>query len=524
MALRQNNLKITESYVTEEVNHVTQGYNDLLARANALADAMSMVGGKYKDYNDAVERAKRWLKETEPKVAKICNEPIAAEPKLVEDQLNRAKALNNEIIANGKLIEDAKAAAANLLASLDPNTMSREERRSIEQTPVELQQRYDALRAMIGERCADLDSALVASQGVQDALANIANWLDSTDAALAQIMKPASLIRDRLDDQIRGLKVLQADVASHEPSIHKMYESAQHFIQSSSNVRETKKIETKVKEVQKKFETLVKTIQTRDVFFMDVSKSLEMFTNQVENFEVWYMETIDILESRELLQMDADESAAKIDEIIKRKEQMKPSYDDMIKGGKNLVTKKDVTDLNPCKETIKELEEKWRELGDILGERQASNRARKQSLNAYEALREQVYAWLNKMETRIADLDPIAVDMDMLTKQLNDVKPLVQEYTGYSKTIDKLNELGMQYDNMMRGSIDMGSLSRRSSMSPRKPSLLTGGGPRRPSGSPKFGGPGSPMRRESAMPGLQESSPIQSQLGDINNRYFFKRF
>lgn len=522
MVLRQNNLKISESIVTEEVNHVSSAYHDLLARANALSDAFSRVGGKYKDYNDAVERAKRWLKETEPRVAKLCNEPIAAEPRMVEDQLNRTKALNNEIIANGKLIEDAKAAAANLLASLDEKALSREERRSIEQTPVELQQRYDALRVMMNERCADLDSALVASQGVQDALANIDSWLDSTNAALAQIMKPASLIRDRLDEQIRQLMVLQSDVASHQPSIHKMYESAQQFIQSSSNVRETKKIETKVKEVQKKFETLVKTIQTREMFFNEVSTVLELFTNQVESFEIWYLETIDFLESKELLQMDADESASKIEELVRRKEQMKPQYDEMIKNGKALVTKKDVTDTNPCKETIKELEEKWRELGDILGERQANNRARKQSLNAYEALREQVYAWLGKMEGRIDDLDAIAVDLDMLNKQINDVKPLVQEYTGYSKTIDKLNELGMQYDNMMRGSIDLGSTSRRSSMSPRKPSLtpsLLSGGSRRPSASPKFGGsPGSPIRRESGMPMFQEASPIQTQLAEINNR------
>ena len=520
MALRQNNLKITESYVTEEVNHVSAGYHDLLARANALSDAFSMVGGKYKDYNDAVDRAKRWLKETEPKVAKLCNEPIAAEPKIVEDQLNRAKALNNEIIANGKLIEDAKQAAANLLASLDDSSMSREERRAIEQTPVELQQRYDALRVMMNERCADLDSALVASQGVQDALANIAGWLDGTDAALAQIMKPASLIRERLDEQIRQLKVLQADVQAHEPSIHTMYESAQQFIQSSSNVRETKKIESKVKEVQKKFETLVKTVQTRELFFNEISTILEVFTTQVESFEIWYLETIDILESKELLQMDADETTAKIEEILKHKEQMRPQYEEMIRNGKALVTKKDVTDTTPCKETIKELEEKWRELGDILGERQASNRARKQSLNAYEALREQVYAWLNKMEGRIEDLDPIAVDLDMLSKQINDVKPLVQEYTGYSKTIDKLNELGMQYYNMMRGSIDMGTTSRRSSMSPRKPSLTPSllGSSRRPSGSPKFGAPGSPIRRESGMPMFQEASPIQTQLAEINNR------
>merc|ERR1712013_579247 len=493
MALRQNNLKLSESQVSEEVVHVSTAYHELLARANSLADKLSSVGGKYKDYNDAVERAKKWLKETEPKVAKICNEPVAAEPRVVEDQLNRAKALNNEIIANGQLIDAAKQAAANLLASLDNSSMSKEERRAIENTPVELQQRYDALRVMMAERCADLDSALVACQGVQDALANIAAWLDSTDKALENIMKPASLMRERLDEQMRQLKVLQSDVISHEPSIHKMYESAQQFIQNSSNVRETKKIETKVKEVQKKFEILVKTVQTREIFFNEISTTLHTFTSQVENFEVWYLETIDILESRELLQMDADESAQKIDELVRRKDQMKPQFDEMIKNGKGLVNKKDTTDKGPCTETIRELEEKWKELADILGERQASNRLRKQSLNAYEALREQVYMWLSKMEQRVEELEPLAVDLDM------------------------------QYDNVLSGSIDNGSPSRRSSVSPRKPSLtpsLLSTGPRRPSASPKFGGaPGSPIRRESGIPMFQEASPIQQQLSEINNRY-----
>ena len=50
---------------------------------------------------------------------------------------------------NEKLILDAKAAATTLLASLDEGAMSREERRAIEQTPVELQQRYGALRVMM---------------------------------------------------------------------------------------------------------------------------------------------------------------------------------------------------------------------------------------------------------------------------------------------------------------------------------------------------------------------------------------
>ena len=48
MALRQTNLKLSESHVTEEANHVSSAYHELLARANALSDAFSMVGGKYK--------------------------------------------------------------------------------------------------------------------------------------------------------------------------------------------------------------------------------------------------------------------------------------------------------------------------------------------------------------------------------------------------------------------------------------------------------------------------------------------
>ncbi len=243
--LQQNNLKLSQSQVQEEVNHVSTAYHDLLDRANLLADRFLNVGGKYKDYNDAVERVKRWLKETELKVAKMFSEPIATEPKLVEDQLNRAMTLNNEIIVNEKLILDAEAAATTLLASLDDGAMSHDERRAIEQTPRELQQRYDAICVMMAERCTNLDSALVACQGVQDDLNNIDNWLNSMDKAVAQIMKPASLIRDRLDEQIRQLKMVQEDVISHEPGIHKMYKSAQQFIQNSSNVRETKNCETR---------------------------------------------------------------------------------------------------------------------------------------------------------------------------------------------------------------------------------------------------------------------------------------
>ena len=139
--MRSSHLKQTESQVSVEVTQVSEAYHELLNRSNRLADRFLRVGSKSKDYNDAMERAKRWLKETEPKVSKICSEPIGAEPRVVEDQLNRAKALNNEIIANRRLIDDAKQAAANLLASLDEGQMSPQERRQIEDSVRDIQDR-----------------------------------------------------------------------------------------------------------------------------------------------------------------------------------------------------------------------------------------------------------------------------------------------------------------------------------------------------------------------------------------------
>ena len=86
--MRSSHLKQSESAVSVEVTQVSEAYHELLNRSNRLADRFLRVGSKSKDYNDAMERAKRWLKETEPKVSKICSEPIGAEPRVVEDQVD----------------------------------------------------------------------------------------------------------------------------------------------------------------------------------------------------------------------------------------------------------------------------------------------------------------------------------------------------------------------------------------------------------------------------------------------------
>lgn len=51
-----------DSMVRNEVSLATTQYRDLLSRANALSDKLSGLGGRQREYRDALEKARLWLK------------------------------------------------------------------------------------------------------------------------------------------------------------------------------------------------------------------------------------------------------------------------------------------------------------------------------------------------------------------------------------------------------------------------------------------------------------------------------
>ena len=174
-------LSSQDSPVRSEVSIVTTQYKDLLARANALSDRLSGVGGRQRDYHDALEKGAIWLKEVEPRVHRILSEVVAPEPKQVEDQLNKAKALHNEFLANERLIDNIKTGLQALLRSLD-GQLTPVEVNQLEEPVVVLEDKFKQLSNAIADKCQELDTALVECQGVQDALDNLVAWLNNIEA------------------------------------------------------------------------------------------------------------------------------------------------------------------------------------------------------------------------------------------------------------------------------------------------------------------------------------------------------
>ncbi|KAK5647774.1 hypothetical protein RI129_002666 [Pyrocoelia pectoralis] len=529
-------LSSQDSPVRNEVSYVTQQYRDLLHRANNLSDRLSGVGSRQRDYSEALDKARQWMRDVEPKVNKVLNEPIAGDPKGVEDQLNKAKTLNNEFVANGRLIDNTKQALESLLRSLEgqlsPIEMSR-----LEQPVNELDQKYKQLGNALAERCQELDTALVQSQGVQDALDGIFNWLNSAENQFKNLQRPASLIKDRLEEQLREHRVFQSDIDTHISSIDSVYLSASELIVSTSNARVAKQIEIKLNDVKNRFEKLFDRTQKRAEFLEDVNSNLSVFLSHSTQFEQWYCGIVELLDSRDFAKLSIQDYTIRMSEIAGNRDGKKDLFETTIRDGKELVNHRDVTDTAPVRDRIKAMENQWKELNNLLDEKHKLSLQRAEQLNIYEALRLQVTEWLTKTETKVVRLEIVAVDMETLRLQNDELKPIAKEYRDYAVTIDKVNDIGNSYDNLVkserpdsptkkraqaysptkRTNIAVSPL-RRGSQDGRSPSPNKGismQSPISPGGSSGF------SSRRSSQDGfhLEELSPVQQQLSEINNRY-----
>ncbi|KAL1115034.1 hypothetical protein AAG570_007065 [Ranatra chinensis] len=509
----------SESAVRSAVTRTTADYRQLLSRANALADTLSGVGGRHKEYSQALDRFRQWFNTAEPRANKLISEPLAADPHALEEQLNRTKAMNSDFLSQGRLVDNLKQALEALLRSVE-GQISPSETSQLEAPVKDCVERYDRVCSALAERCTALDTALVQSQGVEDALDSVISWLSTTENTLKGISRPASLHKERLDEQVREVRVLMSDIESHRMSVESVAEQARSLVASATNPRLAKRIETKMRDV------LSRTMKRAD-FLAETSGLLTAFAGDSAELERWLGDTTEALSDATVVS-----SHARLDEISHQRDTKKEVVEKVLRDGRVLVAKKDVTDTSTVRDRIKSIETQWRELVSILDEKLRLGKARAEQTLAYEKLRDQVLAWLNNMETRVARLEPVAVHMDTIKKQAEELKPLLKEHRDYGLTIDKLFDVGNSLDTLARPESPS---RRRSSVSPVKRSSVTmplrrssqDGSPSptksgysitspiSPGGSSGFGS----RRASQDAFHLEDLTVVQQELTEVNNRY-----
>ncbi|XP_022818701.1 dystonin isoform X20 [Spodoptera litura] len=519
-----------ESGVREGAGAARRRHADLCARAQRLQDWLRGAADGTRHYHDALQRAGKWINEIEPQVRSVLSEPVGGEPRAVESQLSKAKTLHNEIVSQGRLIDNAKDACEQLVKSLEGN-LTPSEIRQLEVPVIDLTSRYKDISDAVGARCADLEAALLQCQGLQDAAETQAHWVGQAESLFKSQQKPASLIRERLDEQIREQRISIGELEARRPTLAKLLASARQAALTPSNARIAKKLEQRAEDIYAKYEKLVERSSKRSEFLEEVSSELAVFAGQAAALDAAHAQLLEQADTRDLARMPAEELGGRLAQLANYRDKQMPLLEECLRNGKQLISKKDVTDTHVIRDRMKALENQWRDFNATLEEKQKLSKQRADQLNQYESLKIQVLDWLQSMESRVTRLQPVAVDLDVIKQQQDELRPLAKEYRDFSITIDKVNEAGAVYEALTRGDRADSPHRRRQIYSPTKrqtPSRTLDGRSPSPSKGHGLVSPGSThstssgfSSRRSSQDGfhLEELSPVQQQLSEINNRY-----
>ncbi|BET00336.1 Growth-Arrest-Specific Protein 2 Domain [Nesidiocoris tenuis] len=513
---------LSGSELRQLVQELTREYKDLLNRVNNLSDRLSSLSVKTKEYKAALDRVRHWMNSAEPAANKILSEPLAADPASLDEQLNRAKVLNTEFSAQSRLFDNLRQTLDTLLRSIEGQA-SRSEINELSQPVDELTTRYEHIHGALKGRIAALDNALEQSQGVESSLESVISWLSTAENTIKALTRPASLNKNRLDDQIRSLRGPLADIQSHGGQIESVATQARQLVAQATNARLAKRIDTKMKDMLSRYEKLLERATKLNESLAEVNVSLDDFNKRAQDIESWLNEASDGIAT------GAAQSA--IDAIANDREAKRDSIERVLRDGRNLIGRKDVTDTSHVRDRIKNIETQWRELNLLLDEKSRLSKLRAEQSLAYDKLRDQVVQWLNSFEGKISRLEQVALHMDIIRRQTDELKPLVKEHRDYAPTIDRLFDLGSALEALdsrsesptrRRSSVSpvkrISSLGRRSSQDLTSPSPTKLYASMTSPLSPGSSGFGSRRSSQEAFH-LEDGTGVQQEMAEINNRY-----
>lgn len=437
-----------KSPVRQTVSDIQQRYTDLLNAVNAFAERQNQIKEAYRLYIESLEKARNWLSDIQLRVSSVIAHPVGTDIQTIQEQANIAKALYNEFLANGKLIDNLQGGLNTLLASLNEVTTPAENN-ALEIPVEEINRDYKSLLDAIDNRCKMLEVAFVQAQGVQDALDNLIAHMKQTEDKIHLQQQPASLIVEKLLEQIREHQFILSELETHRASLNSVTESAKELLKVPSNARLAQMIEGKLHGVTEHYSRLRERAMAHNDFLEMILKKLMKFNTDstiVEN----ELKNLQEMSSSDEKSMEALMRC--LQEVVQYRKKIQPAFEDCMVLGKELVDRKDVTDSYVVKDKLKRLQILWESLDRRLDEKLRLTKQKSEKMAAFEIAKQEILLWLTQMEARTSSFEPVALDLSIIRKQSDEHKLLVNEYKEFHRIIQRINDIGAEYDSLLRTS------------------------------------------------------------------------
>lgn len=406
--------------VVEKQKDAEKNYQDLKSQCNAFGEKLAQLVNKKKTFTESTWTMLSWLTDSEEKLSMTRQEASAPEPEALREHLEKMKGLGNDAISHKNQMADLEKCGRELMAQMRELGIEGEQVEEIQNMIDDIAGRHGIISVEVTERANDLQTAVTKSQGVQDAVDQLLTWLKETDRKLG-LLKPVSLNQDKLNEQAQQLSIIDKDIESHKPSVDSVKQAASDLIKTC-DLDMAKTLEGKINDIGSKFLGAQKKCRGATKELNDVSEKLNRFHDNLELVKTWIQMNTDSLESSDWSKKPIDQLKFKVDSVKMEKERQLQSMEQLQSVGRDLIEDPRTGDPAAIKMALDNLDKAWSRLDMILNQRDSEASLKESRESDYQRIKGEIVRWLSGMETDVDGFEPVAVDMDVVAKQIEELQ------------------------------------------------------------------------------------------------------
>ena len=210
-------------------------------------------------------------------------------------------------------------------------------------------------------------------------------------------------------------------LTSHKPSIDSVQQAANELMKTC-DLDMAKKVEKKISDLNTMFSSVESRAVQRSNSLQEISDKLSKFHQDLQISNDWLISNIDMLESKEMAQLPTVIFKQRVQTVSKERESRMQPIKDLISSGNELISNPKTGETSSLKEAIADLERRWTNFDLLLAMKEEDVSFREKKGNEFEEKKNAVLDWLTNMETQTDNLEPIAVVIEAVKKQLDQLQ------------------------------------------------------------------------------------------------------
>ncbi|XP_041108046.1 dystonin-like isoform X16 [Polyodon spathula] len=429
--------------VQDKLDSAANRYKALHSQCNQLGDNLKDVVEKYKQYEDASTGLGSWLEESEDFANKQLAEPIAADPKNLQKQLEETKALQGQMSGRQGAVEKLRKTAAALIAT-EGDLLRNQDK--IQETVDDIVERYDNLSKSVSDRNEKLQITLTRSLSVQDGLDEMLDWMEGVEKSLGE-KNQVPLNSTAIQDMLSKRAVLEQDISIRQSSIAAMKEKVKKFIETADP--------STASSLKAKMDTLSKRFTDACEKHKEKITKLEELKDKVELFEKTSQKVQQFVGKRSQALSETDGPGKNVSELSQLIQDTNVELSDHAKDVELLQNlSKELAEASPegsnvhILEKVDNLSKKFKEFEDTVKEKEEEVSSCQGQLAEFKSAVKSFRKWLDELTEKIPLVKP-ACSVEDHEKHLQKVKALLEEWSSKVSVLQEINNKGSALCNLI---------------------------------------------------------------------------